>query len=59
MTNGSNMDLTLIIETNDYRIMKRMTATEIEQTVSPKDILYDTYQEMKQSITKEIIGETK
>jgi len=53
------MDLTLIIETNDYRIMKRMTATEIEQTVSPKDILYDTYQEMKQSITKEIIGETK
>ena len=53
------MDVTLIIETNNYRIMKRMTAKEIDKTVSPKDILYETYQEMKQSITQETKGEKK
>lgn len=47
------MEIAIIAESNQKRVMKRITSKEIDDSKSPETILYELYNQLKQEIKVE------
>ena len=47
------MDIVIIAESNQKRVMKRTTSKEIDASKSPETILYELYKQLKKEIKVE------
>ena len=50
LTNGSNMQITITLEDEKFRVSNRWVVEEVDDSVSPKDILYEMYQSTKKQM---------